>query len=144
MVSGSVCQPNLAGMFCKEEELRIEKKYLSKMLPPGFRLNKVNGLAKVCRYGKGFKTDSLLIKILPNQENKIRLAFVVSKKIALKANQRNLIKRRLRESAKEMLKEIKNSNDIAVFSLPGLEKKNFDQIRDNLKRALAKAGVFNR
>jgi len=114
------------------------------MLPARFRLTKINGLAKVCRYGKSFKTDSLLIKILSNQLNKPRLAFVVSKKIALRANQRNLIKRRLRESAKEILKDIESGNDIVVFSLPGLEKKSFDELRDNLKRALAKAGVLNR
>ena len=114
------------------------------MLPRRNRLSRKNDLAKICRQKKSIKQGCLLLKYRENELTAVRMAFVVARKVAIRASKRNLIKRRLRNAAQSLLNRCKTGIDIVFFALAGIEKKNFAEIKKNLKEILFQAGVLNK
>lgn len=100
------------------------------------RLTKKDGLEEVCKKGKVIKKGCLLIKHRENHLPVDRITFVVSKKIAPKANKRNLLKRRLRNAARYILNN--SGRDIVVFSLAGVEKYSYSELKNQLSDILSK------
>lgn len=96
---------------------------------------------EVLKKGKGFKSDNLILKILPKGKEK-RFGFLISKKILKKAVERNKLKRRLREILRENVEKIKEGTRIVFITLPGLEKKNFWELKKIFEKLLRKSGVF--
>ena len=92
--------------------------------------------------GKVIKNDFLLFKIMKNNLQKSRFGFIVSKKVSKKASQRNKIKRRLRKIFMDNLKELKESFDVVVVALSGIEKKEFSQIEEAVSRFFKKIKII--
>ena len=113
------------------------------MLPDKNRLKKKKDFEKVLKEGKGFKKDSLILKVKKNKSKKLRFGFVVSKKVSKKAVVRNKIKRRLREAVKERIKKIDKNFDIIIITLPGAETKDFQEFRTIMEELFKKAGINN-
>lgn len=67
-----------------------------------------------------------------------RFGFVVSKKVSNKAVVRNKIRRRLSEIIKAEINNIKNGTDLIIIALPGIEKKEFSEIKKSIEEALTK------
>lgn len=95
---------------------------------------------EILKTGKGFKEDRLIMKIFFSKEKSIKIGFLISKKISKKAVERNRIKRRLKEILKK--EKIKEGLYIIFIPLPGLEKKNFKELEETVKKILKKAKVL--
>lgn len=113
------------------------------MLSQVNRLKKKKDIERVLKKGRGIKEDFLILKIIRNDLNQIRIGFIVSQKVSKKANIRNKVKRRLREMVRAKLKEIKVGRDIILIAVPGLEKKDFITIKENLNQLFKKAKINN-
>ena len=92
--------------------------------------------------GKGFREDFLVLKTRKNDLSKIRVGLLVSKKISKKAVQRNKVRRRLKELVKLKLEKLKEGQDIIFIALPGLEKKNFQQMENTVDKIFLKAKIM--
>ena len=138
------------------------------MLPKENRLKKNKDFKKVFKEGKGFKEDFLVLKKAKNNLKISRFGFVVSKTFFKKATLRNKIKRRLRESVRIKLNEIKKGvdgcyprtgppasreglasrptirpgMDVVLIVLPGVETKDFWEIEETIDRLFKKAKII--
>ncbi|MCJ7786923.1 ribonuclease P protein component [Patescibacteria group bacterium] len=112
------------------------------MLPKENRLKKNKDFKKVFKEGKGFKEDFLVLKKAKNNLKISRFGFVVSKTFFKKATLRNKIKRKLRESVRIKLNEIKKGIDGVVIASPGLETKDFREIKEIVNRLFKKAKII--
>lgn len=112
------------------------------MLPKENRLKKNKDFKKVFKDGKGFKEDFLVLKKAKNNLKISRFGFVVSKTFFKKATLRNKIKRKLRESVRIKLNEIKKGIDGVVIAGPGLEAKDFREIKEIVNRLFKKAKII--
>lgn len=96
------------------------------------RLTKKTDFDQVFKRGKTVKTNFLLFYAFTTKEKASRFGFVVSKKISTKANERNAIKRRLRQATLGQLKNLKKPMDVIVIALRGIKEKKFSQIQEEV------------
>jgi ribonuclease P protein component len=108
------------------------------MLPKNNRLKKKKDFEKVFDHGKNIKGDAIYLKVLKTEEPFSRIGFIVSKKVSLKAVDRNKIKRRLRESAGKFLKTINDNMDIVIIASPKIKKNNFEEIKKDIEKSFKK------
>lgn len=100
------------------------------MLPKINRIKKKKEFEAIFRNSRSFKTNIFIFKAIENGLSINRFGFVVAKKISKKAVVRNRIKRRLAEAASLQLKNIKIGTDMIFIALPGIEKKDFKEIKE--------------
>jgi len=112
------------------------------MLPKKNRLKKKKDFERVFKGGKSFKKGFLILRFKENDLKINRFGFVVSKKISKKAVKRNQIKRRLREVVRSNIDFYKKGFDLVYISLPGLEKQNFQKIKDTILFLLNKSKIL--
>ena len=112
------------------------------MLPKENRLKKNKDFKKVFKDGKGFKEDFLVLKKAKNNLEISRFGFAVSKTFFKKATLRNKIKRRLREAVRIRLNEIKKGIDVVIIASPGLETKDFREIKEIVNKLFKKAKII--
>ena len=93
------------------------------------RLQKKKDIDMVLKKGRKTGGKLLILKTIKNNLHQPRFAFLVSKKVSNKANIRNKVRRRLRELVKLKIKETKEGTDNLLIALPGLEKKDFQEIK---------------
>lgn len=107
------------------------------MLPRKNRLTQKKDFDSVFKKGETIKSDFLVFKVLKNRLADHRFGFIISKKVSTKATQRNLIKRRLRQSVLVDLKssslpEGKKSLDVIIVALPITLRKSFPEIKKTI------------
>lgn len=113
------------------------------MLSAKYRLKKKKDFERVYKKGQGLRQGFFTLRFKPNNLDNCRFGIVVSKKVANKANERNLIKRRTREAIKGLIRENQPSFDIVLISLPGISKKNsFQEIKENIQELFLKIGLI--
>ena len=105
-------------------------------------LKKTKDINRVFKAGRGFKEGSFLIKFVRNDSNVSRFAFVAGLKVSKKANQRNKIKRRIREIIKANLLVIEPGFDVVITVLAGADGKSFQEIEEAMKKLLQKAELI--
>lgn len=110
------------------------------MLALKYRLKKKKDFDRVLQESKTLREDFLVIKIKENQQENPRFGFVVSKRVAPKATQRNKIKRLLRETVRNHIQrgEINNNIDVVVIVLPGIQNRGGKDIRKTIDTLLRK------
>jgi ribonuclease P protein component len=96
---------------------------------------------EVLKKGRSFRVEGLVLKILTKEEGK-KFGFLISKKVVKKATQRNKLKRRLREILRERVEEIKEGVRVVFISTPGLEKKNFRELKEIFWKLLKKSKML--
>lgn len=106
------------------------------MLPKASRIKKKNDFDAVFQKGKSFKTSLLVLKIVKNGLKHNRFGFIVSKKVSKKAVVRNKIRRRLAKISSEAPKNKEMGSDFVFIALPGIEKKDFSEIKDSAGKLL--------
>jgi ribonuclease P protein component len=111
------------------------------MLPKNNRLKKEKDFEIILRSGRGTKEGLLLLKETENNTKQTRFGISISKKISKKATLRNKIRRRITSLLKFELPFIKEGKDILLIALPGLEKKDFSGIKDNIGKIFGKAKI---
>ena len=109
------------------------------MLPRKYRITKEKEYKKIFEGDITVFSRFIIIKGINNDLGFDRFGFIVSLKVSKKACQRIKIKRRLRESAKKILrKKTKGSFDIAVIAKKGAFEASFNELDNELKNAFAK------
>lgn len=111
------------------------------MLPRENRLKKGNDFQRVFREGKSVRGNFLVIRSAKNNLGRARFAVSVSKKVSKKATVRNKIRRRLSSLAEAEAKKKEIPADILLISLPGLEKKNFLEIKEIFNNLFEKVKI---
>ncbi|MCX6738225.1 MAG: ribonuclease P protein component [Candidatus Parcubacteria bacterium] len=135
----------MGARFYKEEDKKVEKELLYKMLPKIHRLRKKKDFERVYKKGKGFRQGFLFLKSLNNDSKISRIGIVVSKKVALRAVVRNLIKRRIRAATKDLISDIEPGQDIVISALTGINKTtDFKKIKETVNDLLLKSGIINK
>lgn len=104
------------------------------------RLKKKKDFEKVFEQGKGFKENSLYLKIKENNLEQPRFGFAVGKKFSVKAVERNKIKRKLREVVKKEIPNFKKKVDAVIVVMPGLKEK---EIEKTIKKLFLRAKLLN-
>ena len=114
------------------------------MLKKLYRITKTKEFEKF--FGKDFKkagcysanSSHFIIKSLRNELKSSRFAFIISGKIAKKAVQRNLIKRRLREIIRFRLGKIDSGYDVLIIAKKGVLPLTFQDIETEVETLLKK------
>lgn len=107
--------------------------------------NKTNKISKkkdfdnIFKKGKSAKGVFLILRFIKNDLETNRFAFIVSKKVSLKAVIRNKIRRRLSESIKEFKKISGKGIDAVFVALPKIKDKSFLEIKEEINILLSKA-----
>ena len=112
------------------------------MLPQRHRLKRKKDIERVFKNGRGFKEDFLILKVVKNNLNYPRFAFIVSQKVSKKATLRNKIRRRLSELVRLKIKKIKKGIDGVLLAAPGLEEKDFWEIEKIINKIFAQAKIL--
>ncbi|PKL72081.1 ribonuclease P protein component [Candidatus Kuenenbacteria bacterium HGW-Kuenenbacteria-1] len=113
------------------------------MLPKQYRLTKDRDFKFIFRKGRNCFKGEFGIKFLKNNLDVSRFGFVVSNKIAKKANKRNLIKRRLREIIRKNLSNIEVGLDVMIMARLEIKKLNFFELKEKLERTLWQIRILN-
>lgn len=106
------------------------------MLKKEFRLRKQKDFENVFNKGVYFSGKYLMLKAVENNLPFSRFGFVVSKKVSKKAVERNRAKRLMSESIRLSQEEIKSGFDIIFVSRAGIVGKNFEEIKESIKKLL--------
>lgn len=102
---------------------------------------KKKDIDKIFKEGKGVKEDFLILKAIKNNLRIYRFGFIISQKVSKKASIRNKIRRRLREVARIKKKNRGEGRDILFIALPGIEKKEFKQIKEVIEKLFGKLKI---
>ena len=109
------------------------------MLPKINRVKKKKDFEVIFKKGISFKNELFILKFIKNNLGQSRFAFIVSQKISKKATVRNKIRRRLADIIKSNAGRIKVGIDLILITFPGIEKKEFSEIKEKLNSSLIKA-----
>jgi len=112
------------------------------MLPKKNRITKKKDFDKVFKKGKGLNGNFLFLKTFQNDQKFSRFGFVISQKVSKKAVIRNKRKRTLSEIIREKMSLIEKGSDIIILTKPGIEKKDFQQIKEELDTMLFRAKLI--
>ncbi len=109
------------------------------MLSKRYRLRKRGSFSYVRVHGTRRSESCISFVYIPGRCK--RIGIVVSNKIG-KAVKRNLVKRRMRGAAAELIDSIRNGQ--MVFSAkPGIEKLTYAEIKTRMENLLKSAGALN-
>ena len=108
------------------------------MLPAKNRLTKRIDFANVYRKGTFFLEGPISLKAAENNLENTRIGFSIEKKFFKKAVERNKIKRLLRETFHQNLKNIKNGLDVVVFYKRSEPNPDFEIISELVKKLIKK------
>jgi ribonuclease P protein component len=111
-------------------------------IPSPARLKRRAEFLRVAARGRKAATHGLVLQALTREDNQpARIGFTVTKKIG-GAVVRNRARRRLKEAARlELAGQILPGIDLVLIGREGTRKRNFEELRDDLRRALRKTGV---
>jgi ribonuclease P protein component len=112
------------------------------MLPKNNRLKKKKDIERVFKKGRSFREDFLIFKTLENDLGYCRFAFIVSKKVSLKATERNKIRRRLSEIIYPNLKKIKSGEDVLLIVMKNAVTKDFKETERAANKLLKAARLI--
>jgi ribonuclease P protein component len=114
------------------------------MLPKINRIKKKKDFEIIFKNSKSFKTNLFIFRIMKNNLGQSRFGFVVSQKVSKKAVIRNKVRRRLTEIIKSKIENIKTDINLVVIALPGIEKKEFSDLKEAMNDALIKTKLVTK
>ena len=106
------------------------------MLPKINRIKKKRDFEIIFKNSKSFKNNLFVLKTAKNNLGLNRFGFIVSLKVSKKATIRNKVRRRLSEAIKNKADEIRTGTDLIIIALPGIDKKEFSEIKESINGAL--------
>ena len=112
------------------------------MLKKIHRLTSNRDFKLVFKNGRSFETEFIKLKIASNKKDVSRFGFIVSAKIAPKAHDRNLVKRRLRSAVRFLLPNIQSGFDVAIWPKAKVKGIEFQVLIDSLKNLFKKSLIW--
>ncbi len=112
------------------------------MLPRSHRLTNDRDFRRVYIKGAHFFSKYAVIRKAENGLPSSRFGIVVSQKIAKKATDRNLIKRRISEIIRLKLAKIKNGYDCAIIVKKTIIKASFSEINQDIAFILKRSALL--
>ena len=112
------------------------------MLKAAHRLKGDNNFKRLSRKGRSFFTPRLTLRIVKNEEQESRVAFIVSTKVSKKAAVRNKVKRRMREIVRNIMPQIKPGYDILIIAKISTLKLGYKELDNELQQLLKKARLI--
>lgn len=114
------------------------------MLTRANRLHADRDYARLFAKGRAFHGRGVTVKALKSKVAKTKIGFVVSTKVAKKANVRNLIKRRMREIVRKRLADLVPGVDIAMIAKSESKDMSFADLKSTIEDILWKSGLLIR
>lgn len=111
------------------------------MLARADRLRQSQDFRNTMRSGRRAARPSLVAHVAPSMGERTIAGFVVSKAVGPSVV-RNRVKRRLRHLIAPHLESLPRGTRVVVRALPPAAEASSDQLRTDLGKALAKAGVL--
>lgn len=108
------------------------------MLPRPHRLTKKKDFDLTYQQGKAVGGRLFLIRFKSNQEGRIRVGIVISKKVAKKAVTRNKLKRRIREIVRSVALERKENVDLVIIAKKAATNASYLELESEWKNILSK------
>ena len=112
------------------------------MLPQAARLRKTKDFRDVFGKGRGVRDNRLFLKARALKNESTRFGIVVSKQVAVKAADRNRIKRLLRESVRNCMPDVKKGYDIVLVTLPGFIGTTLADVNPQVVNVIKKSSLF--
>lgn len=114
------------------------------MLPKPHRLTKTRDFENVHQKGKFISEKFLAIKFLKNNLAISRFGILVGVKVSKKAAKRNKVKRRISESIRLSLNQIRPGFDVVVLTKPEIIEKTYQEIDSTIKNIFRKAKLLTK
>ena len=114
------------------------------MLAKKQRLNADKDYARLFAKGRAFHARGVIMKAMKNKGETTKVGFVVSTKVAKKANVRNLIKRRMREVVRKHYLFLEKGLAIAFMAKTESKAMSFAEIEKSVLELLWKSGILPR
>ena len=111
------------------------------MLTKKFRLRKRTEFAYSFKHGRTQFCGLVNITVFNRTDKLLRIGFSVSKKIG-KAVVRNKVRRQMQAIVRESIGEIKVGHNLIFVARPGIETKEFSEVKKALIDALGRAGLI--
>lgn len=106
------------------------------------RVTKKKDFERIFKKGTSFRERFLILKIIPSLSSKSRFAFIASQKVSKNATIRNRVRRQLRELMRPLVVKIEKGVDGVFIALPGIEDKDFQEVKNILYSLLKKAKLI--
>jgi ribonuclease P protein component len=118
---------------------------VSQPLPPPARLKRRAEFLRVASKGRKAATHGLVLQALRREDSEpARIGFTVTKKVG-NAVVRNRTRRRLKEAARlELAGTPMSGIDLVLIGRDGTRGRSFNDLRDDLRRAMSKTGIGHR
>jgi ribonuclease P protein component len=109
---------------------------------PPTRLKRRAEFLRAASKGRKAVSNGVVLQALPrNDDDGARLGFTVTKKVG-NAVVRNRTRRRLKEAARQLLREVDVGNvDLVLIGRDSTRSRPFKALIEDIRRALGKAGV---
>jgi ribonuclease P protein component len=106
-------------------------------------LHKQGDFSRIYKRGRRYRTAILTVVAAPGdgEHQALRVAFVVSKKVSKLAVRRNLIRRRMREAFRHLLKADSRSLDLIVIAHREAAEADYWQLHAALMQAMQRLGI---
>lgn len=137
MVSACGCVLVAGAQFFPHVVVRDARRFLPEVLPSQHRLRRSEDFGATIRHGKRVGGRFVVAHILNKSTRTPRVGFVVSKAIG-NAVRRNLVKRRLRAGATELLSSL-DSIDVVFRALPRSARAQYRDLVTDMKQCLTQA-----
>ena len=113
------------------------------MLPRKYRLNNYLDIEKIKKEGKPLTSNHFSLLFLDrNDDKRVRVGFVVSKKISNRAVVRNKVKRRLSEAFRTVIEKINCNCDFLVLSKKSIVDLKKDELIGEINAILRKENLI--
>ncbi|MBN1426783.1 MAG: ribonuclease P protein component [Anaerolineae bacterium] len=111
------------------------------MLPRHFRLRHHEDFDASRQRGKRWHDKLLILNTISSGLPHNRFGFVVSRRVG-KATRRNLVKRRLRATARSWLPYLITGYDIVIIARPAISEASYQDIEAVVEKLLRQAGLL--
>jgi ribonuclease P protein component len=104
-----------------------------------FRLRKKNDFQRVRQQGRSVSSRLLILAWAPNQEDRLRIGFVVSKRISKLAVERNYLKRLFSEAIRPSLAILPTGWDLVIHARSQSKNMDLETLRRDILYLLRRA-----
>ena len=112
------------------------------MLPSLNRLRHDKDFQNCFSKGKAFYNEDFMLKTVHNQLGLNRFGIIVANKISKKAVVRNKIRRRIRESLRRLLPQMKGDYDCILLTKRNISSVKYSDVGFSLELLLKKAHIL--